>query len=206
MLKNRTEPDTCAKQEEHFPRESDRLANASSLWVIIPAYNEARSITNVVVSLRSEGYTVVVVDDGSADETGDLARSAGAIVLQHCQNLGQGGALWTRITFSLQEAGVQLICTFDADGQHCVEDVRRMWECLTENDADVVLGSRVFLAVLLGSLSHASFYCDSLFYSPDSNRVSNVTDAHNGLRLMRASSVQTQLQAARNGSRFRDYR
>ena len=165
----------------------ENVANPSSLWVVVPAYNEAKSIASVVASLRSEGYTVVVVDDGSADETADLARSGGAIVLQHCQNLGQGGALWTGITFSFQQ-GAQLICTFDADGQHCIEDVRRMWNCLTANDVDVVLGSR-----FLGSTPGISFtrklllQFAVLFTKLQSGM--DVTDAHNGLRLMRADAA-----------------
>ncbi|MGH9585100.1 MAG: glycosyltransferase family 2 protein, partial [Bryobacteraceae bacterium] len=115
-----------------------KMAEQCSLWVVVPAYNEAQSIGKVVASLRSEGYPVVVVDDGSRDETAETAHSAGAIVLRHDLNLGQGGALQTGITFSL-ESGAPVICTFDADGQHCASDIAKMRGCLATRDVDVVL-------------------------------------------------------------------
>ncbi len=162
---------------------TDVTCDPGSIWVVVPAYNEARVVTAVVASLRSAGYSVVVVDDGSSDDTSDLARSAGAIVLRHCQNLGQGGALWTGITFCVQ-LGAQLICTFDADGQHRVEDIERMWRCMITQNVDVVLGSR-----FLGSSPGISFSRKLLLrLAVLVTRLRSglpVTDTHNGLRLMR---------------------
>ena len=71
----------------------------------------------------SAGYDVVVVDDGSSDRTRDLAAAAGAVVLRHPINLGQGAALQTGIEFALRQ-GADVVVTFDADGQHRVADRR----------------------------------------------------------------------------------
>ena len=86
-------------------------------WVVIAAYNEAAVIEQVVASVISEGWRVVVVDDGSADATAASARAGGAVVLRHAINRGQGAALQTGIDYALRR-GAQQIVTFDADGQH----------------------------------------------------------------------------------------
>lgn len=157
------------------------------VWVAVPAYNEATSVAAVVRSLRLEGYNVVVVDDASEDATAEMARSAGATVLQHSQNLGQGGALQTGIAFCLRR-GARFICTFDADGQHRVEDIQRMLDCLIRQRLDVVLGSR-FLGDSPGisALRRLLLKMAVLFTWAHSGL--KLTDAHNGLRLMRAEAA-----------------
>jgi glycosyltransferase involved in cell wall biosynthesis len=169
-----------------------------SLWAVIPAYNEAKSIGPVVSSLRSEGYQVVVVDDGSRDETAETARSAGAIVLRHELNLGQGGALQTGITFSI-ESGAQFICTFDADGQHCATDIAKMRDCLIARDRDIVLGSR-FLGESIGISRTRKLLLKMAILFTRAHSGLQLTDAHNGLRVMTAQAASrlrlTQLRMA----------
>src|SRR5712671_4095525 len=97
-------------------------ARPETVWVVMAAYNEGPVITGVVAGVRRAGYPVVVVDDGSGDDTARSATEAGAIVVRHPINLGQGAGLQTAIEFALQE-GADLIVTFDADGQHRVEDI-----------------------------------------------------------------------------------
>jgi polyprenyl-phospho-N-acetylgalactosaminyl synthase len=167
--------------------EYENLSNRSLLWVIVPAYNEASSIGGAVTSLRLEGYQVVVVDDGSIDVTADVAQRAGATVLQHCQNLGQGAALQTGITFCLRSKA-QFICTFDADGQHCAEDVQRMWNRLISQDFDIVLGSR-FLGDSPGISSSRKLLLKIAVLFTRLHSGLKLTDAHNGLRLMRAEAA-----------------
>src|SRR5262245_40361247 len=93
------------------------LARARGLWVVIPASCESRTIDEVVRRVHPVAHTVVVVDDGSPDETGRRAHLAGAVVLTHPFNLGQGAALQTGIEFAAAN-GARTIATFDADGQH----------------------------------------------------------------------------------------
>jgi glycosyltransferase involved in cell wall biosynthesis len=117
------------------------------LTIVMPAYNEAPVIGRVLGSLPStvEGFDeveVVVVDDGSTDETGDIARSAGAIVLRHSINRGLGGALGTGLKAALLR-GADVIVTFDADGQHRPEDIERLARPILCGDADAVIGSRM---------------------------------------------------------------
>src|SRR5205814_271031 len=86
-------------------------------WVVVPAYNEAPVVGSVVAGIRRAGYPVVVVDDGSADRTCEVALLADAVVLRHPINLGQGAALQTGIDYVLEQRADALV-TFDADGQH----------------------------------------------------------------------------------------
>ncbi|MGL3106671.1 glycosyltransferase family 2 protein [Bradyrhizobium sp. BR 1432] len=86
-------------------------------WVVVAAYNEAPVVGSVVSGIRRAGYAVVVVDDGSGDRTGDVALLAGAVVVRHPINLGQGAALQTGIDYALEQRADALV-TFDADGQH----------------------------------------------------------------------------------------
>ncbi len=108
---------------------------AHSLWVVIAAYNEATVIAGVIAGVRAAGYPVVVVDDGSRDGTADAAEAAGAIVVRHPINLGQGAALQTGIEFALSQ-GAATIVTFDGDGQHRVADIAALAAALKQHDAD----------------------------------------------------------------------
>jgi len=163
------------------------VQNVSAVWVVVPAYNEEQTIGRVVSELRSDGHTVVVVDDGSRDKTAEIARQSGAIVLRHALNLGQGGALQTGIAFCLK-ANARYICTFDADGQHRAEDVRILWERLVSGQYDIVLGSR-FLGQAQGiSQSRRLLLKTAVFFTRLHSRL-RLTDTHNGLRLMTAQSA-----------------
>ncbi|HDZ35379.1 MAG TPA: glycosyltransferase [Thermococcus sp.] len=113
-------------------------------YVIVPAYNEERMIGNVLEGLlryfrRDE---IVVVNDGSRDRTGEVARSKGVHVLTHLVNRGLGGALGTGITYALRK-NARLIITFDADGQHLVSDALRVMKPVAEGKADFAVGSRL---------------------------------------------------------------
>ena len=92
------------------------------IWVVIAAYNEVGVIARVVGEVRRCGYTVLLIDDGSTDATAATAEKAGAVVIRHPLNLGQGAALQTGIEYALRE-GADVIVTFDADGQHRVADI-----------------------------------------------------------------------------------
>src|SRR4051812_1491244 len=99
---------------------------ATHVIVVIPAYNEARTIVEVIRGLKQCGFTrLIVVDDGSRDGTGELASREGVIRLRHILNRGLGAALGTGISAALR-LGAEVIVTFDADGQHDPHDVVRL--------------------------------------------------------------------------------
>ena len=106
-------------------------------FVVVPAYNEARAIGGVVEGLAAAFRNIVVVNDGSTDETAAVLRDMPARVVTHHINLGQGAALQTGITHAL-ERGAAFILTFDADGQHAVEDAVRAVRTLADERCDVV--------------------------------------------------------------------
>ena len=152
------------------------------VYVAIPAYNEGPVISRVVLEVRRAGYAVVVVDDGSSDATADHAGAAGATVIAHPFNLGQGAALQTGIDYALVQ-GAQCIVTFDADGQHRVSDISRLIESLVRERADFALGSR-FLgqAPNLPLLRRLMLQAATAFSRLTTGL--QVTDTHNGLRAM----------------------
>lgn len=111
--------------------------------VIIPAYNESETIAEVVQSVRTQtpGYEVVVIDDGSADDTAAIARRAGANLIRLPYNMGIGSAMQTGYRYALQE-GYDIAVQCDADGQHPVHQIERLVTLVGEGKADLVIGSR----------------------------------------------------------------
>ncbi|OBH08459.1 MULTISPECIES: glycosyltransferase family 2 protein [unclassified Mycobacterium] len=114
----------------------------SGVWIVIPAFNEAAVIGEVIADVRSVFDHVVCVDDGSTDGTGEIARRAGAHLVRHPVNLGQGAAIQTGVEYARKQPGARVFATFDADGQHRVKDVAAMIDRLGAGDVDVVIGTR----------------------------------------------------------------
>jgi glycosyltransferase involved in cell wall biosynthesis len=115
----------------------------SHIAVVIPAYNEERTIAGVIRGLKAIGYSrILVVDDGSKDRTSELAREAGALVIRHVVNRGLGGALGTGLKAALLFTP-EIILTFDADGQHDPDEIAHIIEPIEKGEADVVIGSRL---------------------------------------------------------------
>ncbi|MBI4098869.1 MAG: glycosyltransferase family 2 protein [Candidatus Magasanikbacteria bacterium] len=114
--------------------------------IVIPAYNEGGRVGETIRAIFAleRGYKVVVVDDGSVDGTSDAARFAGATVLRHAVNRGQGAALQTGTEWALAR-GADHIVHFDADGQFDAADILRGIALLVESSLDVVLGSRIVI-------------------------------------------------------------
>jgi len=110
--------------------------------VVIPAYNEEKTVGEVVRAAVKIADQVLVVDDGSSDRTAVVARNAGAVVVRHAVNRGLGGALGTGLTGALK-LGADLIVTMDADGQHAGADAARVFERLEAGGVDFVIGSRM---------------------------------------------------------------
>lgn len=155
------------------------------LLVVVPAYNESSSVSLVVSDLLGSGYDVLVVDDGSDDDTGMQASQAGAKVIRLAFNLGVGGALRAGFKFA-RIHGYDTVVQVDADGQHPVDGIALLIAAAEETGADMILGSRFSsgrssmavnaprrfaMKVLARSASHA-------------NRC-RITDATSGFRLIR---------------------
>jgi polyprenyl-phospho-N-acetylgalactosaminyl synthase len=163
-----------------------------SILVVVAAFNEVCVIGRVIADLRETYPNVVVVDDGSSDATAACAVAAGAVVLRHPVNLGQGAALQTGIIYALARRAA-FVATFDADGQHSSADIARMVRALTEHNAEVALGSR-FLGNAVGmSLSRRITLRSAVLFTRLTTGL-RVTDAHNGLRLFtRAAALKIRI-------------
>jgi glycosyltransferase involved in cell wall biosynthesis len=153
------------------------------VWIVIPAFNEATVISDVVGDVLLVFDNVVCVDDGSRDDTAEQAWRAGAHVVRHPVNLGQGAAIQTGVEYARSRPGAAVFATFDADGQHRIADVIRMVNRLRTEELDIVVGTRFadgtpnnmptlrrLVFPLIAKLSPAS-------------RKLGLTDAHNGLRV-----------------------
>lgn len=108
---------------------------------VIPAYNTAPAVAEVIASVRPHVQEVVVVDDGSRDETAQRVRESGARLVRHSINRGQGAALQTGMDTALA-LGADIIVHFDSDGQHPAHQIPDLVRPIVEGTHDVVLGSR----------------------------------------------------------------
>jgi glycosyltransferase involved in cell wall biosynthesis len=107
----------------------------------IPAYNEEKNIASIVIQLKKKYQNIIVCDDGSSDLTGNIAKELGVIVITHKKNLGYGGAIRS-IFLKARELQMDALVTFDADGQHRIEDIDLVLKPIKENKTDISIGSR----------------------------------------------------------------
>lgn len=163
--------------------------NKEEIYFVIPAYNEGSAIGKVISDLQKSGfYNIVVVNDGSVDNTSEVVlqyKKKGLVLLEHCINRGQGAALKTGINYAKEEKKCRYIVTFDSDGQHRINDLKKFITRLEKGGVDIVLGSR-FLEkqsvkkvpfekriVLKGAIVITWFLSNM-----------RLTDTHNGYRVM----------------------
>lgn len=172
--------------------------------VIIPAYNEGSVIGEVVKGIAAElektdyNFKIIVVDDGSRDNTAAEARNAGAYVVQHILNSGAGAATATGLSYAHQN-GFDMSATMDADGQHAPSDVVKGLRRLQNAKADLMLGSRLIdskgmsRVKVLGNkgLSSITFVLFGI----------NTTDSQSGLRIFSRRSLE-QLRWKTSGYEF----
>ena len=116
-------------------------SNILKITIGIPAYNEEKNIASIIIKLKKITDSIIVCDDGSSDMTSDISKNLGAIVITHKKNMGYGVAI-NSIFQKAKELNVDLLVTFDADGQHRVEDIEKVVEPIKNNTADLVIGSR----------------------------------------------------------------
>ena len=155
------------------------------LAIVIPAYNEAKMIVEVIKEVRFVTPHVFVVDDGSVDDTAIVARSADAVVLRHALNRGQGAALRTGIEAAAR-AGADIIVTFDADGQMSAADIPALTAPIEAGFCDIVLGSRFLttnderLTTKIPLVRRLTLKAALVFTRATTGL--KITDTHNGLR------------------------
>jgi glycosyltransferase involved in cell wall biosynthesis len=157
-------------------------------WFVIAAYNEEPVIRSVVSGVRSKFPNVIVVDDGSSEGTGREAADVGALLITHPINLGQGAALQTGITYALHR-NAKYIVTFDADGQHSVEDVDSMLDVMDTGNWDVVLGSR-FCGTTENLPRIRRWILKAAIAFTRVSTGLKLSDTHNGLRLLKAEAAR----------------
>ncbi len=166
-------------------------------WLVIPLYNEAPVIDAVVRDALRVFPNIACIDDGSSDDSAAIAEHAGARVVRHPINFGQGAALQTGFDYVRQDPAMRYVVTFDSDGQHQVADAEAMVARLREGDLDVVLGSR-FLdrRTEIGWLKRLVLRVAAVFGNLTTGV--HLTDAHNGLRaLTREALDKTEITQSR---------
>ncbi len=159
------------------------------IFCIIPAYNEAKTITGVINKAKPLVSKVVVVDDGSIDKTKELAKAQGVKVLSHIINRGQGAALETGNQYALRE-GADIIIHFDADGQFLAEEINDIIAPIREGTADIVFGSR-FLGKKSNMPAFKKYVIIPLAHLV--NKIftgSNLTDPQNGFRALSKKAAE----------------
>lgn len=164
-------------------------ASPQSIFVIIPCFNEASVIKDTVAGVLEMGYSVVVVDDASTDETKQLLHGFPVHYLRHRINLGQGAALQTGFDYAIRK-GAAFLITFDADGQHFSGDIARMVETMEEKSVDIVFGSRFLEGSdssvppgrkwLLKTARYVNYFFSGILLS----------DAHNGFRCLSRKAAE----------------
>ena len=170
---------------------------ASETCCVIPMYNEQEVIAEVIHGLKAVFQNILCVDDGSTDESVSKARGAGATVICHAVNIGQGAAIATGFIWIQTKTNFSRIVTFDADGQHLPEDAMRLVEELASKELDVVFASRfldnqsqvpILKRLILRGVANATKALTDV----------ELSDAHNGLRALTVDASR-KIQLTQNG-------
>ena len=167
---------------------STKPTENNDVWIVVSAYNEARRLDGTLRSLCAAYSNVVVVDDGSQDATTDIALVHPVWLLQHSVNCGQGAALQTGIRFALEQ-GAAIIVNFDADGQHCVEEIEQLVAPIRAGQVDAALGSR-FLGQTEQMPRHRWLVLKLGVWFTRLFSWIDVTDTHNGFRAFSHQAAQ----------------
>ncbi|MEN9751812.1 MAG: hypothetical protein RLZZ600_859 [Actinomycetota bacterium] len=166
-----------------------RGAKNPDVWIVIPLYNEAPVIGSVIDDLKAVFSNVVCIDDGSSDGSGAIAKAHGARVINHPINLGQGAALQTGISYAREQVGAKYIVTFDADGQHRIDDALGMLELARSKNLGVVFGSR-FLDDRTNPGFAKKVVLKTAVWVTNQTTGMKLTDAHNGLRVLSVEAAK----------------
>jgi glycosyltransferase involved in cell wall biosynthesis len=167
------------------------------VWVVIPVFNEAQVLESVIGQVLAVFPNVVCVDDGSRDGSAEAVLRTSAHLVRHPVNLGQGAALQTGLAYARARPGAEYFITFDADGQHRLEDASAMLAVARTGEADLVLGTRFAEDAATVPLLKRIVLRTAVLLSPAGRKL-KLTDAHNGLRVLTRPVVED-LQITMNG-------
>ena len=152
-----------------------------NIIVGIPAYNEEKNIAEILSKIKKITDRIIVCDDGSTDLTSEIAKNNGAIVVSHEENLGYGSAIRS-IFLKAKEMDGDILVTFDADGQHRVEDIDKVVNPLQEEKADVVIGSRFLEKEISKVPEYRKFGIKIITKITNASIKENLTDSQSGFR------------------------
>lgn len=168
--------------------------NMDDVVILVPAYNEGSLIRGTIENISDSFKHIICVNDGSTDNTRNEVLHTQATLVEHAINLGQGAALQTAVDYALLNKKHRYFVTYDADGQHRIEDVKKMLKIIKKHELDIVLGSR-----FLGNTVDISYIKKlmlklAVMFSNISTGL-KLTDTHNGLRVFnRRTAENLQLQ------------
>jgi glycosyltransferase involved in cell wall biosynthesis len=163
-------------------------AGEPTTWVVIPLFNEAEVIGEVIAGLRKQFSHVLCIDDGSTDNSVALAQESGARVIRHPLNLGQGAALQTGFDYVSTQPQATHIITFDADGQHLVRDAMEMLDLAQRKRISIIFGSR-FLDKRTNPGMRKRIVLKAAVLMTRAITGLRLTDAHNGLRVLSMEAI-----------------
>lgn len=161
----------------------------SNVALVIPAYNEGSAIKRTIQAIPRSFPHVIVVDDGSQDDTSERVLETRARLIKHPINLGQGAGLQTGIDAALLDPTIDYIVTFDADGQHQIEDVEQMLAFAILHNTQIVLGSR-FLGKAINMPQMKRVILKAAVWFSNVTSGVHLTDTHNGLRVIHRSAAE----------------
>jgi glycosyltransferase involved in cell wall biosynthesis len=159
------------------------------VYILIPVFNEEKKIKSVVSDLSKYFVNIVAVNDGSTDSSGDILESLDVTLLNHSINLGQGAAISTGFKYIQNLMNAKAVVTFDADGQHSVEDAKAFAKEILSCDEEIIFGSRFIKnKANIPFLKKIALSIVVLF----TNRFSRtkLSDAHNGLKAIKKDSLK----------------
>jgi glycosyltransferase involved in cell wall biosynthesis len=152
-----------------------------NITVGIPAYNEEKNIASIIVKLKKIAQKIIVCNDGSTDLTGEIAQKLGAVVINHPKNLGYGSGIRS-IFQKAKEIDSDILVTFDADGQHQVEDIKKVIEPILKNKADIVIGSRFLENKNVSAPEYRKIGIKLITKVTNSTLKEKITDSQSGFR------------------------
>lgn len=112
-------------------------------YILIPSYNEEQTIGGIIREIKERGHDIVVVDDGSTDDTGKVAAQNGATVIRHAENLGKGASLKYGFDYLLGLKAFDAVIIMDGDGQHSPADIQKFISHAREHSVDIIVGNRM---------------------------------------------------------------
>ena len=151
-----------------------------NITIGIPAYNEEKNIAKIIAEIKKITNSIIVCDDGSSDLTGKIAKDMGAMLITHEKNMGYGTAI-NSIFKKSNEIHSDILVTFDGDGQHRIEDIKKILKPIQDNEADIVIGSR-FLDNQSDVPSYRKVGIKIITHVTNTSIKEKLTDSQSGLR------------------------